>query len=35
MVEAPTEQEIADDIYYDAYEQSGLLEVGRSSTTGY
>jgi predicted phage terminase large subunit-like protein len=35
MVEAPTEQEIADDIYYDAYEQSGLLELGRNSTTGY
>src|SRR3990167_1523924 len=35
MVEAPTEQEIADDIYYDAYEQSGIPELGRNTTTGY
>ena len=35
MVEAPTEQEIVDDVYYDEYQQSGLLEIGRNATTAY
>lgn len=35
MVEAPTEKEIIDDIYYDEYARSGLLDAGRSATTGY
>ena len=35
MVEAPTEQDIAEEIYYDDYAQSGLLELGRNATTAY
>ena len=35
MVEAPTEHEIADELYRTEYEQSGLSDTGRSATTGY
>lgn len=35
MTEAPTEQELQDDIYERDYAESGLSDAGRSSTTGY
>jgi len=35
MVEAPTDKETADEIYQEEYAHSGLLELGRSSLTGY
>lgn len=35
MVEAPTEKEVADELYQEEYAQSGLLESGRNASTGY
>lgn len=35
LIEAPTKQEIEDDIYYDEYNASGLSARGKSSWTGY
>lgn len=35
MVEAPTEVELADELYWDEYAQSGLRDTGRSELTGY
>src|SRR3990167_1527881 len=35
MVEAPTEKEVNDDLYWDEYNASGLSNIGRSEHTGY
>lgn len=35
MVEAPTVNEINEELYQEEYAASGLLDVGRSATTGY
>ena len=35
MIEAPTIQEIEEEIYQDDLRTSGLFEIGRSTTTGY
>lgn len=35
LIEAPTQEEIEDDTYYDEYERSGLADAGRSAITGY
>jgi len=35
MVEAPTETEINDALYWDEYDRSGLTDAGRNATTGY
>jgi predicted phage terminase large subunit-like protein len=35
LIEAPTQEEIEDDTYYDEYERSGLADAGRSQITGY
>lgn len=35
MVDAPTKEEISDELYQEDYRQSGLPELGRNSQTGY
>lgn len=35
MIEAPTEEELADESYYTEYAESGLNDAGRSEWTGY
>lgn len=35
MVEAPTQKEMMDEIYDEEFSESGLYELGRSTTTGY
>ena len=35
LIEAPTQQEIEDEFYYDEFQKSGLSEMGRNKYTGY
>jgi predicted phage terminase large subunit-like protein len=35
LIEAPTQQDIDDELYYDEYDRSGLADAGRSKYTGY
>ena len=35
LIEAPTQEEVAEEQYADEYRESGLFDTGRSATTGY